>query len=123
MIDPVGVEILIQHVFKDLVWLSMLISRFFRANDGEKPPSLCSYIYEWWQGYNENLDVPGRPSCFGIRPQHCGHGIFHQSATEPLLSGHSNPPSDVSGSCNRHWDAVPAAGAASEHQNCTYIDQ
>ena len=44
MIDPVGMEILLQPVFKDLMWFSMLIFRFFRANDGEKP-HLCIHIF------------------------------------------------------------------------------
>ena len=44
MINPVGMEILIQPVFKDLMRFSVLISWFLGADNGEKT-HLCVHIF------------------------------------------------------------------------------
>lgn len=77
-----------------------------RQNAGSTP---CSYIYELSRCCSYIHCVPDRPSCCSSRRCRCVCGKSFVSAHGILPFGHSNPPSESIGSCNRHSSRSPVA--------------
>ena len=116
LIDFICSKVLLYFVFEYFMRFTMLIFRLLRTNDKISTQVLNSYTCEQLLCCTRNLHVLSIPACCGI---HLHHGVCDKVLwflTKSSLDGHSNLPSGVFGSYNKHLDRYHSAAGANVSQ-------
>lgn len=103
-------------LFSNTLWGFPGVVPGLRGGQSNAAQAPCSYRYGWLQHDSGIHYVPDKLSCCD-RYQRCyGCDRCSESAHGRSIFAYNNPPSGVSGSCNKYLGRFPAASAASGRQ-------